>query len=191
MPDPRIGDAGDHDPLDWTTPPTEPEEEPMTDDIPPYNDPEEAPKPEAPSDPKYAPAMFCVSCFASGGEVVNYCLNCGAGGGIVELVQWQVDEIRRNASWVGKRYYPAEEDLEAVVERRALLANVTTWWGRTAKPIDLECSSNPEADRDRWWVTQLHHNGRTTATTVSATSHDEAIEAARYSGLPYIPEPKP
>lgn len=64
---------------------------------------------------------FCVCCFAddhsgSWGETtipnVGFCSNCGAGGGLIHIPTWSVESIRKNASWVGKRYYSADEDYE-------------------------------------------------------------------------------
>jgi len=60
---------------------------------------------------------FCTMCFASERNgswgcttMNNYCLNCGAGGTTVEIPEWAIENIRKNASWVGKRYYPCDED---------------------------------------------------------------------------------
>ncbi len=57
--------------------------------------------------------IFCPLCFASeessswGADVMDgHCFNCGASGGTVHLPAWAISEIRKNASWVGKRYYP-------------------------------------------------------------------------------------
>lgn len=65
---------------------------------------------------------FCPCCFASSTEgswnhavVAGYCTNCG-NGSTVELPEWAIAEIRRNASWVGKRYYPNEEDKKAAAK---------------------------------------------------------------------------
>lgn len=61
--------------------------------------------------------LFCPRCFASSdnaswGEPImeGHCFNCGAGGCTVKLPRWAIEMIRKSASWVGKRYYPHEED---------------------------------------------------------------------------------
>lgn len=69
---------------------------------------------------------FCPGCFATneGGSwgctaEGGYCFNCGSTG-TVKMPRWAVDSIRRSASWVGKRYYPSEEDLSDHRELRYL-----------------------------------------------------------------------
>lgn len=69
---------------------------------------------------------FCPGCFAtnedgSWGHTCDdhYCYNCGAQG-TVKLPRWAVRSIREQASWVGKRYYPHDEDREAAEEIAAL-----------------------------------------------------------------------
>lgn len=65
-------------------------------------------------------AQFCVCCFADsvwggswGGDVFQGgCMNCGAGGSSITLSLMDIKQIRQQASWVGKRYYPHEEDFE-------------------------------------------------------------------------------
>ncbi|GAA4879295.1 hypothetical protein GCM10023310_69300 [Paenibacillus vulneris] len=70
---------------------------------------------------------FCSGCFATnedGSWGINgwsvsqvkeyglgcYCLNCGGHGEIVIISRRAANRIRESASWVGKRYYPIEED---------------------------------------------------------------------------------
>ena len=62
-----------------------------------------------------APTLFCPGCFATendssgGGALVpEYCMNCG--GSPITVPRWAALSIRQQASWVGKRYYPNEED---------------------------------------------------------------------------------
>lgn len=59
---------------------------------------------------------FCPGCFAtnedsSGPEIcdAHYCFNCGMSA-TVHIPRWATQSIREQASWVGKRYYPDEED---------------------------------------------------------------------------------
>lgn len=75
--------------------------------------------------------LFCVGCFAteeggSWGEICvdGYCMNCGSGGGTVQLKRWQIESIRTSASWVGKRYYPHQEDINNYREIQLLRARV-------------------------------------------------------------------
>ena len=128
---------------------------------------------------------FCPLCFATNEDgswgctvTTAGCSNCGANGGIVRLPRWAVTSIRANASWVGKRYYPNDEDIQAESERRELLAQVAEFPGRTAKP-----GSEPNS----WWVTQRLANGTEQSVIVVARSATTALEAARYS-LTYVPE---
>ena len=104
----------------------------------------------------------------------GYCTNCG-NGSTVPLPEWAIKSIREQASWVGKRYYPADEDREAQAERSALLALVTAFPGRAAEPDKLTPG--------RWMVFQAGPKF-TTSTSVEAASADEAM---RKSGLRYFP----
>jgi hypothetical protein len=138
------------------------------------------------------PALFCTRCFASdtdgswnhivldAGEG-GYCTNCGGGGTSVQIPRWAVDEIRRNASWVGKRYYPSDEDKEKYDELRRLRAFVTHFPGRTAEP------PKDERDEDMWCVVQKVSKTKNVSTVVRADSEEDALEQAR-TLLPYIPE---
>ena len=130
-------------------------------------------------------SMFCPACFAdeyagSWGHTVRggHCTNCG-NGSTISIPTWAINEIRRTASWVGKRYYPDAEDHEISKEREALLALVKQFPGRTAS----EDPNNP----GRWHVVQeagRFNNYRTISTTVDAATADEAM---RKCGLRYIP----
>lgn len=90
----------------------------------------------------HRPVSFCPSCFADedGGSWdhqagPHYCLNCGSGS-TVTLPKWAVDEIRRNAAWVGARYYPDDETRARRRELHALRKAIGRWPGRTASPIE-------------------------------------------------------
>jgi hypothetical protein len=70
---------------------------------------------------------FCSGCFATNEDgswqpngwtvedVENgkdcYCMNCAGHGEIIIMSKYSANRIRQCASWVGKRYYPHEEDL--------------------------------------------------------------------------------
>lgn len=134
------------------------------------------------SDSRTQVLKFCPCCFAdeeSGSwqhvVVGGYCTNCG-NGSTVELPRWAIDSIRQQASWVGRRYYPHEEDHEAAAERAALLALVSSFPGRTARESD---------EPGRWNVTQQRADGRSVMTTINAPSADEAM---RNCGLRYVPD---
>lgn len=43
-------------------------------------------------------------------------MNCGSGG-LVPMPEWAVSSIRFQASWVGKRYYPHDEDRISPIKR--------------------------------------------------------------------------
>lgn len=93
---------------------------------------------------------FCAGCFASSEDGSwdltcdnQYCYNCGTVG-TVQLPRWAVDSIREQASWVGKRYYPADEDKEAAEELAALraLAPLNPYNERAA-PMSLKYRDDP------------------------------------------------
>lgn len=123
---------------------------------------------------------FCVMCFAdesdgSWGHVTipesNYCTNCSSGGTLIQIPRGAVESIRRNASWVGKRYYPADEDSISFREREELLKLVQSFPGRSAKALEDESG--------RWEVSQRSPDRRTTSTWVSAESGDDALRRAK------------
>jgi hypothetical protein len=123
---------------------------------------------------------FCPCCFASSetgswahNVVSGYCTNCG-NGSTITIPRWAVDEIRRNASWVGKRYYPDKEDEEHLAERKALLELVDVFPGRLAQ----------QNEPGKWTVRQKTGPGVCTITTVKASSAEEAM---RLSNLRYVP----
>lgn len=100
---------------------------------------------------------FCASCFASEEDgswghtvtaVGGYCLNCGAGG-VVALPTWAIKEIRRNAAWVGARYYPDDATKDERAELLALRKAIGNWPGRTATHFQIE-----EAGPVRWCLRQ-------------------------------------
>lgn len=135
--------------------------------------------------------LFCPTCFATsedgswGGRVEanGYCTNCGGGVpvGSQGMPSWMVKAIRKSASWVGKRYYPHEEDTRLARERRELLALVPFFPGRTARLYDPSTG--------QWCVDQWSDTGSVHSVFVPASSAAEAIEASRYS-LPYFAVPK-
>jgi hypothetical protein len=127
---------------------------------------------------------FCPRCFATDEDGSwshttgdGLCSNCGATGPAVQLPRWAVASIREQASWIGKRYYPHQEDHERDVERRALLARVTEFPGRT-----VEAAVAPGT----WCVSQQLVTARTQTVLVTAESPAAALEAARYL-LTYVP----
>jgi hypothetical protein len=139
--------------------------------------------------------QFCPGCFAdeesgSCNHVVvgDLCTNCGANG-TVSLPRWAIESIRKNASWVGKRYYPSEEDFERAEERADLLELVTEFPGRSAEYRPAK-GNGREYDRPYWWITQLLPVGAGRPVSVS-TQMDAlmttAEEAMRRVSLRYVP----
>lgn len=131
--------------------------------------------------------LFCPCCFSSedggswGGQAFESgCANCG-NGSTINIPRWSVESIREQASWVGKRYYPNQEDKEACEERRRLIDLVKDFPGRTAEGTDyLE-----------WNVTQklLKFPYTSASVMVSVTGAEtaaDAIEKTKYD-LPYVP----
>lgn len=131
---------------------------------------------------------FCARCFASDdggswgvGTIDGHCFNCGAGWtGEIKLPRWAIESIRAQASWVGRRYYPGQEDKENHAELRALRSLPKTFPGRTA-----ELRTDKEKG-EFWWVTQSLGEGKTVSQSARGSSAEEAIENTRYT-LPYVP----
>lgn len=134
---------------------------------------------------------FCPRCFASddggswGAGTVDlqgggsHCLNCGAGcSPSLQLPRWAIESIRSQASWVGRRYYPGEEDRDNHTELKALRALPKTFPGRTAEKIEKEPYT--------YWVKQQLGKNKSVMSTFKASSPEDAIEASRFS-LPYVP----
>ena len=129
---------------------------------------------------------FCAQCFASSdnsswGEPITEagCMNCGRGPAFV-IPRWAVESIRAQASWVGKRYYPHEEDTERAEELDALRALAPDDPERTVKKSDV----NPRA----WEVTQPTPKGFVSV-VVAADSEVEALAKGKLR-LPYRPQKK-
>lgn len=139
-------------------------------------------------------AYFCVFCFGAssnelgaswGGDVGNnYCMNCGANGPNLLLPEWTIKSIRKQASWVGKRYYPNEEDTQTAEELKLLRALVPHDSGRIAEYVEAD----PEIPDHKgyWSVKQDMGGGKATWITVDAESEEEALAMAKIR-LPYHP----
>lgn len=137
---------------------------------------------------------FCPQCFADDdggswgvGTIGGHCLNCGAGGAI-QIPKWAVESIRQNASWVGRRYYPQDEDREIYDERKALLDLVKVFPGREVMQARKFEDGEWVDDVGRWTIRQNTPSGYM-STTVQAASREEAMEASRYH-LRYMPGSK-
>lgn len=134
---------------------------------------------------------FCCKCFADErggswgeGTVQGHCYNCGSGGTTAWLPIWAVDMIRENASWVGRRYYPNDEDRANAEERRDLLDTIKEFPGRT-----VETQDGPLGPVTI--VQQALPNRTKTLITFrpEEASEKEAWEQARYA-LRYVPKEK-
>lgn len=135
--------------------------------------------------------QFCACCFADdeGGSwgigtlpSGGHCFNCGAGGSTVAIPAWAVESIREQASWVGKRYYPHDEDREANEERKTLRGLQTVFAGRSARPVrDIEGEPEP----GHWWVDQELPGGGSVSTTLDALTEKEALHHAK-TALPFF-----
>jgi hypothetical protein len=133
--------------------------------------------------------LFCPQCFADEGsgswdhhvirhDAGGHCTNCG-NGSCIQIPKWAIDSIRQQASWVGKRHYPHDEDRERYVERQALLSLVVTFPGRTAERLA------DDTDPPSWNVSQVMPDGRRVMTIVRAPDEDCALH---WSGLTYYTE---
>lgn len=127
---------------------------------------------------------FCTRCFASdqdsswGGVATNnYCSNCGSGGTTIRIQEWAIEDIRSNASWVGKRYYTNSEDIETQKEIKRLRSTISIFNGRSAKPTIN--------DPLTWEVSQKLEDGNLIIVFVSAASEQAALEKAK-TLLPFI-----
>jgi len=114
---------------------------------------------------------FCPSCFGSSddsswGESVTdrYCYNCG-NSTVITIPRWAVKSIRQQASWVGKRYYPNEEDIERHKELEVL---------RALAPDNPERTVSKTYEPRSFKTQQPNDRGGTTSTWVKADSMDEA-----------------
>ena len=129
---------------------------------------------------------FCPRCFASEdggswgpGATASHCANCGAGGSALKLPRWAVQSIREQASWVGKRYYPNQEDKDLAAEIEALRALVPVMPGRSAEP-----------NEDGSWSVVQKTKTSNIVVYVEATSASEALRKA-HTQLPYVKEMEP
>jgi len=138
---------------------------------------------------------FCCLCFAddkggSWGEgthpTAGWCANCGAGGSLIAIQAWAVASIRKNGSWVCKRYYPAEEDKETLAELKALRALVTEFPGRSVQRMPPP-EDEPARNASQFMVIQQLGGGRSTSMWFDAATSEEALEKAR-PHLPYVPK---
>ena len=135
--------------------------------------------------------QFCPNCFAtehdgSWGSTVHgqWCSNCGATG-TIPMPRWAVESIRSNASFVGKRYYPIDEDFEASRELKELRALQTSFPGRSAELKQSHLGEGP------YWSVSQKMGRKTRYITVSADkakTPEEALEAAKCD-LPYVKDP--
>ena len=127
---------------------------------------------------------FCPSCMASGdnsswggGIDLSHCDNCGHGPPI-QIPRWAVESIRQQASWVGKRYYPHQEDRDIHQELEDLRKLIKKFPGRTA----TRCAGEP----GHWRVVQKIGLRATTGVLVQAKTKAAAFLKA-HTLLPYVP----
>jgi hypothetical protein len=140
--------------------------------------------PEETREERVALIPFCPACLGSGddsswGELISegYCCNCGNASTIM-IPRWAVKSIRQQASWVGKRYYPHEEDFEQHAELEAL---------RALAPDDPERTVKPVEDQPGRFETKQPTEKGSLSTWVNAGSLDEAKLKAKVV-LPFRPE---
>ncbi len=128
---------------------------------------------------------FCSMCFAES-DLAFHCHNCGAGGTNVSIPIGHAELIRKSASWVGKRYYPSDDDKAERAEIERLRLAIGTWPGRTVKASSL--ANEPEHAR-RVDVEQKTEKGWTQISTERADGEtDEQIIRRTAAHLPWIPE---
>jgi len=123
--------------------------------------------------------FFCTMCFATD-EFSEHCFNCGSGGTNVSLPKSFIALIRKNASWVGRRFYASDEDKAEYAERKALRCAIGRWPGRSVEPI---------VDSDDVWVKQVTSSGTCTMITASRRGRtDEQIILDTADALPWAPD---
>lgn len=135
--------------------------------------------------------LFCVQCFASEidgswdhvvlqtDDDYNICGNCGGRGTAYPLPRAAIESIRKQASWVGKRYYPHEEDAEMNLERMELLKLVDVFPGRTVRNVG-------DVVKGYWNVTQQLPAGGSQMISVIAENAEHAFQKAHFSSLRYV-----
>jgi hypothetical protein len=116
--------------------------------------------------------FMCSMCLAHD-EIDGHCLNCGAGGTTHLVPMWFIESIRKNASWVCKRYYPNEEDMQNAGELRALRAQMATFPGRSAELVKED-----ERGAAYWRVKQATGDRTYTMVTTPWLGEDDTAEKA-------------
>jgi hypothetical protein len=145
--------------------------------------------------PLEALIWFCPRCFGSsdssswGGETCESgCMNCGSGP-TLSIPRWAVESIRTQASFVGRRYYPHEEDFQAQEELQDLRLIPKTYPGRTAKL----CAFHDDRWSSSYWsVEQKKPDGSIISIMVGHKqfpTKQAALKEAR-TRLPYVPAKK-
>lgn len=126
---------------------------------------------------------FCVRCFASedsgswcatGSQ--TWCANCSAGGTLILIPEYAIKSIREQASWVGRRYYPSEEDLHRQAELKRM---------REALPIPHNRTASYVAESDRWVVSQPLLTGQVRQVMVVSADEDDALQKTK-AQLPWL-----
>lgn len=130
--------------------------------------------------------QFCISCLCPDHNNDSYsCLNCGSCGSLIKLRRWQIDEICRNASWVGKRRYPTDEDIELAAEIKELRQLAAHFLGNQ---LPGRKAIPPSEGMDSWMVSQ-DHNNKLRCVFVNATDENDALKKA-VPLLPFVPKPR-
>ncbi len=96
----------------------------------------------------------------------NHCFNCGAHESTVEIPRWAVESIRQQASWVGKRYYPHDEDKDIRRELETLRKRATGRAGLSVKRTE---------NGKYWEVTQKKPGGLSVTVIIESDSEDYAM----------------
>lgn len=124
-------------------------------------------------------ANFCSNCFADDeggswgcGTDRSHCYNCGMGLPVSIPVE-AVRNIRKQASWVGKRYYPHEEDIRELKELAYFRTRAGDPKNRTA-----------EYRHGAWFVSQPSGEGKILSIVTQASSAEDALNKVRHL-MPY------
>lgn len=127
---------------------------------------------------------FCPRCFATeedgswcGGVSDAFCPNCGANSSSIRIPRWAVESIRRSATWVGKRYYPDEEDKDTWNELTYHRSKVRHFPGRSVG----------RARDSTWMVSQRLPSGAVQCIFIEARTGPQALKKVK-TLLPYVPK---
>lgn len=149
------------------------------------------------SELKPGQVYFCSRCFATnedgsmGGAIYPtlddgcFCSNCCESysySNKIVMRKADVLSIRSQASWIGKRYYPAQEDSDKNEELKRMRAVL-----KLSFPFPRGRHAEQQKDGS-WLVTQNTHGGGSVSQFITASSEQEALIKSWDTTLPFYAE---